>query len=170
MTLHKYCRLLAACMTFSHSSSAQDFPGDIPIMIEEAELAGVSHRYEGPWEYFVGGGVSTFDCNQDRLPDLYLAGGENSTEARQVVSCTSRNTIMQAYPSNGSSAATRWISTTMALWIWLFCALVKISSSGADRTAASHQPMWPGTSMGATPGQPHSVQASSKGSNSRPSP
>ena len=77
MTLHKYCRLLAACMTFSHSSSAQDFPGDIPIMIEEAELAGVSHRYEGPWEYFVGGGVSTFDCNQDRLPDLYLAGGEN---------------------------------------------------------------------------------------------
>ena len=51
------------------------FSGDIPSMIEESVAAGINHSYEGPWEYFVGGGVSTFDCNQDRLPDLYLAGG-----------------------------------------------------------------------------------------------
>jgi len=32
------------------------------------------HRYEGAWEYFVGGGVSSFDCNGDRMPELFIAG------------------------------------------------------------------------------------------------
>ncbi len=48
-----------------------------------------AHQYTGGWEYFVGGGVAVFDCNQDRLPDLFVAGGEspamllqNTTPAR----------------------------------------------------------------------------------------
>ncbi len=57
---------------------ATPFAGDIPLMMEEAVAAGITHSYDGPWEYFVGGGVSTFDCNQDRLPDMYLAGGQQS--------------------------------------------------------------------------------------------
>ncbi len=55
------------------------FPGDIPGLIEQAAQAGIEHHYTGAWEYFVGGGVAVFDCNDDRLPDLFLAGGE--TEA-----------------------------------------------------------------------------------------
>ncbi|MEM6616406.1 MAG: CRTAC1 family protein [Pseudomonadota bacterium] len=36
------------------------------------------HVYDGGWEHFVGGGVAAFDCNDDDLPDLAMAGGENS--------------------------------------------------------------------------------------------
>lgn len=59
--------------------SSPEFTGDVPRYLEVAQSAGITHRYEGPWEYFVGGGVSSFDCNQDRMPDLFIAGGENAS-------------------------------------------------------------------------------------------
>jgi len=57
------------------SAKLPTFTGDTPHYVEQAQAAGVVHQYDGPWEYFVGGGVATFDCNQDRMPDLFLAGG-----------------------------------------------------------------------------------------------
>ena len=61
------------------SGSAGGAPGTAlgaPRFVEEAASAGLSHAYEGGFDYFVGGGVATFDCNDDRLPELYFAGGE----------------------------------------------------------------------------------------------
>jgi hypothetical protein len=43
--------------------------------VEEAAAAGLVHTYTGDFSYYVGGGLATFDCNDDGRPDLYLAGG-----------------------------------------------------------------------------------------------
>ena len=46
-----------------------------PRFIDEAVPAGLTHRYDGGFTYFVGGGVAALDCDENSLPDLYLAGG-----------------------------------------------------------------------------------------------
>jgi hypothetical protein len=48
-----------------------------PRFVEEAVAAGVEHVYDGDFEFFVGGGVAVFDCNDDGKPDVYVAGGVN---------------------------------------------------------------------------------------------
>ena len=53
---------------------------DIPVFREQAAAAGIDHRYTGPWEFFVGGGVAAFDCNGDGKPDLVFAGGKGTMQ------------------------------------------------------------------------------------------
>ena len=48
-----------------------------PRFVEQAAAAGVDHVYDGEFEFYVGGGVAVFDCNEDGRPDLYFAGGTN---------------------------------------------------------------------------------------------
>ncbi|MBO6756262.1 MAG: CRTAC1 family protein [Roseibium sp.] len=76
--------LLSVAATFaaassSHANGERDEPSlaPIPRFVEQAVQAGLAHSYDGPWEYFVGGGVAIFDCNGDRKSDLFLAGGKN---------------------------------------------------------------------------------------------
>ena len=73
-------KILVLCaLGISNTFAADELPffADIPVLNEEAIAAGITHTYDGSWEYFVGGGVSAFDCNQDRMPDLYFSGGSN---------------------------------------------------------------------------------------------
>ncbi|HEY7024978.1 MAG TPA: CRTAC1 family protein [Candidatus Limnocylindrales bacterium] len=49
--------------------------GEVPHFVEEATAAGVAQSYTGDFDYFIGGGVAAFDCNDDGRPDLYFAGG-----------------------------------------------------------------------------------------------
>ncbi|MFQ5972397.1 MAG: CRTAC1 family protein [Alphaproteobacteria bacterium] len=52
---------------------------EAPHFVEEAASAGIEHRYEGGWTHTVGGGVAAFDCSGDGRPELYFAGGENTS-------------------------------------------------------------------------------------------
>lgn len=61
----------------SHAEERRASLAPVPHFVEEAASAGIEHRYDGPWEFFVGGGAAVFDCNGDRKPDLFMAGGKN---------------------------------------------------------------------------------------------
>jgi hypothetical protein len=52
-------------------------PAGAPRFVEETATAGVDHVYDGEFDFFVGGGVAVFDCDDDERQDLYLAGGVN---------------------------------------------------------------------------------------------
>jgi enediyne biosynthesis protein E4 len=51
-----------------------------PVFVEETATAGIASTYTGGWEYIVGGGVATFDCNGDGFADMLLAGGSSSAK------------------------------------------------------------------------------------------
>jgi len=76
---------MALAMLIAVPTSAQDTAGRhdrlemmaVPHFAQEAEAAGIVQKYEGGWEFFVGGGGTSLDCNADGMPDLALAGGAN---------------------------------------------------------------------------------------------
>ena len=65
----------AALLGGASAALAQQTPA-IPTFVEEGPAAGITSIYSGDWEYMVGGGVATFDCNKDGRADLLLAGGK----------------------------------------------------------------------------------------------
>lgn len=50
-----------------------------PNLQEVTAASGIEQQYTGGWEFFVGGGVSAFDCNHDFKPELFIAGGESQS-------------------------------------------------------------------------------------------
>ncbi len=67
--------ILVTMAVAAHGDPSHPIASDVPQFVEEAAAAGVDHSYIGPWEFFVGGGVAAFDCDGDRRPDLFMAGG-----------------------------------------------------------------------------------------------
>ena len=68
-----------SCIGFVPVATAQTVPV-IPKFTDETATAGVHSAYNGEWQYMVGGGVATFDCNNDGFPDLLLAGGTSKAK------------------------------------------------------------------------------------------
>ncbi len=52
----------------------------IPHFVEETESSGLSSRFDGDNEYLVGGGVASFDCDGDGLPEVYVTAGVNKAK------------------------------------------------------------------------------------------
>ncbi len=69
--------LLAIFAAARAAAGPQKPLGDVPVMHEEAEAAGIRSVYDGPWEFFVGGGGAAFDCDGSGFPSAFLAGGKN---------------------------------------------------------------------------------------------
>jgi enediyne biosynthesis protein E4 len=65
---------LAVCAPVSVAGE-DDMPAALgaPRFVEES--GAVDHRYTGDFQYFVGGGVAAFDCDDDRRSELFFAGG-----------------------------------------------------------------------------------------------
>ena len=68
--------VVVVCEGSAAPARADDMPA-VPTFTEETATSGVHSVYAGEWEYMVGGGVATFDCNNDGFPDMLLAGGTN---------------------------------------------------------------------------------------------
>ncbi|MHA3915607.1 CRTAC1 family protein [Halovulum sp. GXIMD14793] len=47
-----------------------------PHFVDATAAAGIRHSYQGGTDYIVGGGAAAFDCDNNGLPDLALAGAE----------------------------------------------------------------------------------------------
>lgn len=47
-----------------------------PRYVDDTEQSGLVHSYDGDWTFFVGGGIATFDCDDDGKLDVFIAGGE----------------------------------------------------------------------------------------------
>lgn len=67
-------------------AAASESAPAIPTYQEETTSAGIDSVYKGEWEYMVGGGVATFDCNDDGYADMLLAGGETPAKFYRNVS------------------------------------------------------------------------------------
>jgi hypothetical protein len=52
----------------------------VPHFVDETDAAGIQSRFDGEWEYTVGGGVAALDCDGSGLPSLFIAGGANRSK------------------------------------------------------------------------------------------
>ncbi len=67
----------AAC----HAAAQTEAPlPPLPRFVEETDSAGFNSRFDGDAEYLVGGGVATFDCDGDGLPEVYVTAGVNKAK------------------------------------------------------------------------------------------
>jgi hypothetical protein len=68
------CLALIAALGLAAPVAAQ---GDVvvPNFVDETASSGIDSVFAGDWEYMVGGGVATLDCDDDGFPDMLLPGG-----------------------------------------------------------------------------------------------
>ena len=70
---------LAAVVVMAAKGTQAQTPS-VPRFIEETDASGFQSRFEGEGEFLVGGGVATFDCDGDGLPEVYVTAGVNRSK------------------------------------------------------------------------------------------
>lgn len=85
MRLASLCLAAALCCA-APAASAEEASPVVPKFVEETASAGIDSTFSGEWEYMVGGGAATFDCNGDSYPDLFLAGGASPAKFYRNIS------------------------------------------------------------------------------------
>src|SRR3954454_4037152 len=66
------CSVLFGCASDGTGSSPA---APAPKFVSDTTVSGIDHSYSGDFEFFVGGGVAAFDCDDDGRADLFFAGG-----------------------------------------------------------------------------------------------
>lgn len=83
-----------------------------PVFVDETRTSGVDHTYGGGDTATIGGGVAVLDCDDNGLPELFIAGGADKAAlyrnqshpggslafARVEDAATSERDVMGAYP------------------------------------------------------------------------
>lgn len=85
--------LLSSAAIAAHAS---DTTPAIPKYAEETKSAGLDSTFKGEWEYMVGGGVATFDCNGDGFADMLLSGGTHKAKFYRNMSKNGRTLKFKA--------------------------------------------------------------------------
>jgi enediyne biosynthesis protein E4 len=57
-----------------------------PRFVDETAASGLTHAVDDGYTASIGGGMAVLDCDEDGLPDLYLAGGANPAALYRNVS------------------------------------------------------------------------------------
>ncbi|MEQ1769790.1 MAG: CRTAC1 family protein [Devosia sp.] len=73
MRISKLSSIALVVVSVSLPVSAQDVV--VPKFVDETASSGITTSYDGEWQFMVGGGVATFDCDADGYPDMLLPGG-----------------------------------------------------------------------------------------------
>ena len=106
---------------------------------------GIDHRYDGDFQFFVGGGVAAFDCDDDgratcTSPAAASRRRSTATTANRAVHCTSPAGARRSPTSPPSPAPTRSTSTVTDTPTLRCCASARTSSCAASATVGSSGP------------------------------
>jgi enediyne biosynthesis protein E4 len=83
MKLHSLSAIILALNQLASSAAMSE---ESLTFLEETASSGLASVYAGDWEQIVGGGVATFDCDDDGFPDVLTAGGTTPAKFYRNVS------------------------------------------------------------------------------------